>query len=618
MAHTYTNLPRPEGEKRLAQQLKSINDNQLHLWFGLDYVPGLKDIDIFLWHELAGAFIIEVKAVPLNMIEFFGWENYKIKERNVEHPPHRNANRALGSFQNFLRPCLKDKKLPWFVATACWPQISRYDWNQEWEDSRVTRDFSDRMLFQEDLESGARVLLSRLQHIRKNPPQKEPSKYDYRHDHNQLIEIRDILNVKSHRKAAPSDLEKLVTIENDVSKKTLIEIPPKSGKNILYVGYPGTGKTFRLLQIGLNHATSGLKVLFICFNKTLGADINRIFSYSKILKESTGKIDIFDIFALAKTYANEIKPEGNHDDWGIKVLNAVKCISKDIPKYDTVLVDEAQDMKDWALEIASILASPSATMCVAAGSGQELYGESSEWLRAFEELAERKNLRRNFRNTAPVGRFSNVFYESYDDTFNSSKVEKSLAKYSAKPKKGDEQLLIFERPEGRTPRLIYTDESIHWKMPFYSERLSESYKEIIENRLNTLREDDRPLDLLVLVPAQEGTEYEAARNALKSIGINFIDYTQEEFRRDIAEPEMVRLCTFHSSRGIEGKYTIIFGVERILTLGPESINTNKLGFIIFSRSVMECIICVKPKDKSKVITFLEKVLELMSNLNSPG
>ncbi len=76
----------------------------------------------------------------------------------------------------------------------------------------------------------------------------------------------------------------------------------------------------------------------------------------------------------------------------------MKKIAHRLPKYETVLIDEAQDMKDWALEMLELLSTPNATVCVAAGSGQELYGQSARWLKNFKQDASRKiPLKRIFR-----------------------------------------------------------------------------------------------------------------------------------------------------------------------------------------------------------------------------
>jgi hypothetical protein len=128
MAHILTALPLPvhHGELQLAKQLKTSPDPQLHLWFSLNFIPGVPDVDLLIWHELAGIFVIEVKAVPLDAIEVFGWQRCKIRGRDEEQSPQQQAHRALHSLGNFVKP-LTGKIF--MTSAACFPQIRRNDWN---------------------------------------------------------------------------------------------------------------------------------------------------------------------------------------------------------------------------------------------------------------------------------------------------------------------------------------------------------------------------------------------------------------------------------------------------------------------------------------------------------
>jgi hypothetical protein len=255
MTQCYTKLPKRLGERNLAKQLTSFDDPKLHLWFGLDFIPGVRDIDVLLWHEAKGVFIIEVKAVIFDAIEFLGWESYQIQKRPIDDSPCRQADRALNSLRNYLRPQMPNRKLPFLVETACWPLISREEWNCCWDDERVVGEFSKRMIFQEDIESGLDILLDRLKYIWSNPPVKEPPRYQHFHKEEQLYKIKECLSLEARKKAAPSDLEKLTIIKDKISKEIRQEVPPGSEERIFYSGYPGSGKTFRLLKIGAYHAS---------------------------------------------------------------------------------------------------------------------------------------------------------------------------------------------------------------------------------------------------------------------------------------------------------------------------------------------------------------------------
>ena len=80
MAKRHTDWPNREhrGELNLAKQLCSFTDGRLHLWFDLSTLLGVNDIDVLLYHDLLGLFVIEVKALPIKEIEVFGWKKCRI------------------------------------------------------------------------------------------------------------------------------------------------------------------------------------------------------------------------------------------------------------------------------------------------------------------------------------------------------------------------------------------------------------------------------------------------------------------------------------------------------------------------------------------------------------
>lgn len=623
MANLYTEPPSKQGERNLAIQLSNFGDDKLHLWFSVDFVPGVRDNDILLCHEEAGFFVLEVKAVQISAIEEFGWESCKIKGRSKGDPPQRQADQARHSLRNFLSPQMPDRKSPVISATACFPLISRADWNRTWDDPRVVGDFAERLVFREDFESGIDVLCERLRFVWKNTPVKEGFLRDYSHSVEQLDSVKKALQVSARRKPTPSDLERLKAIEDRVTRETLNEARPGEGKHIFYYGYPGTGKTFRLLQLGVAHALAGCKTLYICFNQVLAADIQRLLSYSEKLRINPELFKLQDVFAFASSYSN-IKASGmSHDEWGEKVLQNLKARAGDLPKYDAILIDEAQDIKNWALQMLQLFADSDATICVATGRGQEFYGQASEWLKDFEKSAQKRGLRRNFRNTAPVGHLAHIFFEAFPEL---QKIESIVRKLTGTTHK-DEQGLLFERTEGKLPSLLHVGEQIDEgdnngftiSAPYY-ERLIDEYSRIIKSNLEQLKQDERPLDLLVLVPREKCLETGVARKALEKLAISYVDYTNDDFRRHIAQPEMVRLCTFHSSRGIEGRRVLIFGIEQLENLSQRvNVKPQNLGYVVLSRSMFECVVCVLPSNLTKEIEFIQeslKHLQLQSSLSS--
>ena len=161
-------MPKFAGERRFAQRLGSLLDNRAHAWFGVDYLHGVNDIYLLLWHDAIGVFIIEVKAIPLSMIESFGLTYCKIQDLESGPSPHVQAYRAEVS----LRRHLQGKKLKLYnVPTAAFPEITRAEWNSAWSESaQLSGEWAQTVLFQDDLQSGSELLLDRLAYIYRNPP----------------------------------------------------------------------------------------------------------------------------------------------------------------------------------------------------------------------------------------------------------------------------------------------------------------------------------------------------------------------------------------------------------------------------------------------------------------
>jgi len=189
MAECYTNLP-PKvpgriAEHELAQQLIALRDPRLHLWFALDSIPDVRDVDILIWHEDAGVFVIEVKGVHLNGIRSFGFKQWQVQGRPPQRSPQNQAHEAMLSLLNYLRRSIRP---PFLIPSVCWPRISRRAWNVRWSDPAITGDFSDRMIFQEDLASADR-LVARLVRIRERPPIRAGSRRPFRHSQDQFLDF---------------------------------------------------------------------------------------------------------------------------------------------------------------------------------------------------------------------------------------------------------------------------------------------------------------------------------------------------------------------------------------------------------------------------------------------
>ncbi len=586
MSPVYGELPKSNkyrGEYDLAQQLMSLSDPKLHLIFNIGWIEDANEADILIWHEEAGVFVVEVKAVNLRAIKRFGRATCEIAGRKQGRSPQRQAYEAFEGLRKYLGPYFKERgeNCPFIVPTACFPQISRYDWDHHWSrrEVNVCDDYAKQMIFSEDLSRGPSAFRERLQHIYLNPPVRKGAFRPFSHNNKALEILTTALLAEAKPEPGVTDLERLRKIEKDVKDKTRSEAPVDGNTRLAYRGYPGTGKTFRLLGIAHEHALAGRRVLFACYNKVLASDLRRLMSFSEELKSAAGELEIRGVHELLsiESAALDIDPFESDDADGWAQLTAERVInSNDVLRYDTVLVDEAQDMMkpQNALRLLEHLCEPEGTLCVAAGTGQELYGDVPEWLNEFVERADTKILRRNFRNSEPVFRFAQTFYEARLDQ---KRISAALNRFKNSGSKSAE--VLFERHGSLTKLCFANDEELngyecdHPDFPLEQERVMvREYQRIIKEQLDemhyaqiTERSEEYPFDLLILVPSEKHFEYEWAKEALRTLwgGQAYTDYVLQANRRDVPRRDAVRLCTFHSARGIEGTRVIVFGLDKV-------------------------------------------------------
>jgi len=613
MAICHTGLPETHpGERDLANLLVKLPDDALHLWFGLDSIPGVNDVDILVYHQERGVFVVEVKAVPMRMVERIGFNHCRIEGRSTDRSPTVQAQTAMHSLKNYLQK-RTDVRLPFMVPSVCWPKIPRHQWNRSITDDRFRGDWAESMLFLEDVKGGPGVIADRLTRIRRTPPIGQGSEGRFRHDPKVLELLRAELDASCRPEPTRGDVEKITILENRARREARDDAPTDETTRIAYSGYPGTAKTFRLLEIALSHAAMGRRVLFTCFNKVLAADLKRLLAGIPQRADYAG-LEITDIYDFATPIAEPYDiPRGDYEVWGQLLVEELQreAGGGQLGIYDAILIDEAQDLTDWMYELVRLHGKPESTIGIAVATGQELYGERGTWLPEFLKTAKRKNLRRNFRNTKPCFQFAQLVYESSLEIAKLPRAAKTVLKSSRKSR----DQLLFEREDGAPPRLVYIDESgIDWtaqgSVTFTEGQraaMAREYARLIREELGELDDLGHPQDLLVLVPSPKSCEADYARLALETEGIPCLDLTDDERRRDIPRRDQVRLCTFHSSRGLEAVRVLLFGFERIAKVAERAHAVPRnLAYIALSRSMFDVTLATRNKPGDEVLAFLQE------------
>ncbi len=640
----HTSLPSYQGERDVVRSLVEFQDGSLHVWCGLNFIPGCNDIDLLVIDKGIGAFVVEIKAVPLSAIEEVTYSEWSISGRGRKISPVFQAFRAMGNLSEYLKSRVKHK--PFMVATACLPTISRGDWINAFEGTDFVGNYAEGILFADDLAGGYEVLAERLRAIYRRPPVGTPrAQYCARganefwvSQDNQITALASALNPSARPKSTPTDIIRLKAIESGVSSKMLKDYPPDTTHFGMFRGAAGTGKTFRLIQILVNFAYAGKSTLLCCFNKTLAADIRRLLSFSEKIRLVENYPDVFDFFHLASEDCNLLSmpvwSDESPNTWFDKVVHKLQETKERLPSYDLIVVDESQELRESEKELLRMHLKPGGSLFFSLGEGQEVYNDrtpfaASDALSFFAELnagvvPSGKTLRRNFRNSRKVFLGALLFHRCYGEKKRT--VRKELEKVTRNS--GYQVEIRFDRESlGALNIEILSEEGLPDRedsfFPMAQEKLMvDKYVQLIRSAYEGLSKNDSPIDILILVPGPTGLVTDWVKAALRQFeaeeGVGFNDLCDEKNRRHTCENDKIRLCSFHSSRGLEGGNVMVFGFDRLEYMAKKlEFSANNLGYIALSRAIV-CTTVVLPPFSSAIKFLLEEIgRELSAGIDIP-
>ena len=204
------------------------------------------------------------------------------------------------------------------------------------------------MIFAEDLQSGS-ALKERLQAVILDPPIGASRPPGWELQPQQIAFLISALQPDGKLGPSPAERLRAKVVDNpDAKARNRIRdyLEPSSHPPVFFRGYPGTGKTMVLLQIACAHARSGRQVLFTCYNKVLASDIRRLLCATNLEPADLARIEVVHaakLLARNCTYVRSREAE----------LVRKLCNSAERPdrSYDTVCIDEGQDLGDWAYDL---------------------------------------------------------------------------------------------------------------------------------------------------------------------------------------------------------------------------------------------------------------------------
>lgn len=374
----HSRLPDIASERRFAETLLSLDypkGDEPHIWFVK--LPGIRDVDAVIWQRRFGLFLVEIKSWPLSGIRALSLAHFEL-EPWVKHATAKSPwEQVTDACYQLLERFRSDNQLfrelgsPWLAPVVALFAIDRSSFLLRFQGESGTRsedEFKNRIsrgtIFAEDLATGDE-LLQRLGECRQYPIIGMAPKGNHRHvdvaTATRLISAAIAPILLNTRQLNAYDQHRIRQLELELEERARDinwDIPA------VITGHVGTGKTFLALRAArerlrvlsaLNSSTPSI-CMFVCFNKVLATDISRLRDLSPSFRNL--RFDCLDIFELVRFLSRrmdiDLAPsESDADDWVTHQVDRILAeeqpdFARMLQSWSLIIVDEAQDLKDWA------------------------------------------------------------------------------------------------------------------------------------------------------------------------------------------------------------------------------------------------------------------------------
>ncbi|MBX9948734.1 MAG: UvrD-helicase domain-containing protein [Candidatus Obscuribacterales bacterium] len=333
-------------------------------------------------------------------------------------------------------------------------------------------------------------------------------------------------------------------------------------------GVAGSGKTlilvFRAKLIAENYPEK--RILVTCYTKTLASQLQSLLSnYANVDVVHLHSL-MYEVCKKARIKTPKWADEGALEKITSLSLEGIACGAG--PRYDVILIDEAQDFSTDEIRFASeLLKETSEDLVIVADAAQNIYKRKFSWRQAGVKAQGRTRiLRINYRNTREILEFASKFLLTGDQ----------LSPQEV-PDYEDENSVIPPESAKRTGPVPQVE--------FVSDVNSEIEKtiEVVRCRLNKLREGEK---IAVLYPGTDGKDrgYFLDRKFRES-GIDAYWATNTKNHGAKAglatAAQKVILSTIHSAKGLEFPYVVLCGIWK---QKDEKEQNRKLAYVGMTRA----------------------------------
>ena len=260
---------------------------------------------------------------------------------------------------------------------------------------------------------------------------------------------------------------------------------------------------------------------------------------------------------------------------------------------------------------------------MAYGEGQQIYFPNKEnpapILKKFKEKAQRKVLRRSFRNSTRAFLMAQNVWQNYPDI---EKVESWITgKLDKNSSSIDELELQLELP------IATNDFRITRIVNLELNKKEIAIQDLILESLENAKKANRGCDLLIIVGDsksrpinKDSSNYQIIlkilNNLAKSLSIEVLDLVPRLSRRLTPGNENIRIVRYQSARGLSASHTLVFDVNLIEEWAGTNTEDKKGSienylYIALSRSRVSTTVVVDTDEDSLAQNFIQQSLLLI-------
>ena len=190
------------GEYRVAKTLTEFKDLDGEVWFQINNLATVPELDLLFFHKNAGLYLIEIKSVTLDYIVEYTTDTYKTKSQYRDQHPVSQVKHGSIKLREYLQRVIGEEKrkntqVPFLQNTVLWPLITRKEWRERFTDPNV-RIQSESFLFKDDLANG-RLFIDGLQRLWTRPLGGAHAPQNARGEHIGMDLVREVCSRKIGR-----------------------------------------------------------------------------------------------------------------------------------------------------------------------------------------------------------------------------------------------------------------------------------------------------------------------------------------------------------------------------------------------------------------------------------